>query len=159
VTILLQAAGRAVRLEGDVITANGSIISGHIPREMTSSLAGSLTSVCSCRCPKCPINFLRGPRPPRRLNLTKSPAKITHLHQSSAYDRKSMSVAVYHRNPHPSSGTSGTATSTSILRQSAPYHGHMMPSDSMDFSSTQSPSPVLELYDSPYKDSSKRMSV
>ncbi|KAL0275138.1 UNVERIFIED_CONTAM: hypothetical protein PYX00_003094 [Menopon gallinae] len=44
----LQAAQGAVRLEGDVITANGSIISGHIPGE-TSSI-GEATSVCSCSC-------------------------------------------------------------------------------------------------------------
>ena len=162
----LQAAAGAVRLEGDVITANGSIISGHIPREMaSSSLGGSLTSVCSCRCPKCPLFFrgktsCGGPHPPRRLTLTKSPAKITHLGQG--YDhhhhhRKSISVAVYHR--HPSVPSAALYPST--LQSSAAHHGHIMPSDSFELSPSRSPSPILELYDSPYRQASKskRMSV
>lgn len=57
-----QAAQGAVRLEGDVITANGSILSGQLPREQgglggAGGLAGSLIhlegdskSVCSCSC-------------------------------------------------------------------------------------------------------------
>ncbi|CAG7832543.1 unnamed protein product, partial [Allacma fusca] len=145
----LQAAAGAVRLEGDVITANGSIISGHIPHEMTSSIGGSLTSVCSCRCPKCPLIFRKGgSHPPRRLTLTKSPAKITHL---QGYDhRKSISVAVYHRHPHGQHF------------QSAAHHGHIMPSDSFELSPSRSPSPIIELYDSPFRQpstKSKRMSV
>ncbi|KAI9551808.1 hypothetical protein GHT06_022144 [Daphnia sinensis] len=53
----VKAAQGAVRLEGDVITANGSILSGQIPREHGGvGLAGSLIdledskSVCSCSC-------------------------------------------------------------------------------------------------------------
>ncbi|GFU58104.1 potassium channel subfamily K member 9 [Nephila pilipes] len=42
------AAQEAVRLEGDVITANGSIISGHDPN--VSSEVDEITSVCSCTC-------------------------------------------------------------------------------------------------------------
>ncbi|XP_013773310.1 two pore potassium channel protein sup-9-like [Limulus polyphemus] len=42
-----SAAQEAVRLEGDVITANGSIISGHGPDASDSDDA---TSVCSCTC-------------------------------------------------------------------------------------------------------------
>ncbi|GBM10660.1 Potassium channel subfamily K member 3 [Araneus ventricosus] len=42
------AAQEAVRLEGDVITANGSIISGHDPN--LSSEVDEITSVCSCTC-------------------------------------------------------------------------------------------------------------
>lgn len=150
-----------MRLEGDVITANGSIISGHIPQEMTSSsMGGSLTSVCSCRCPKCPMRlpFCRSSRPPRRLTLTKSPAKSTHIQH---FDRKSVSVAVYHRHPYQSAATSsGVITSaSSSLHQSSRFHGQIMPSDSFDLSPSRSPSPILELYDSPYKDSSKRMSI
>lgn len=39
----------SVRLEGDVITANDSILSGHIGHE-TVSLNGDDTSICSCHC-------------------------------------------------------------------------------------------------------------
>lgn len=145
----LQAAAGAVRLEGDVITANGSIMSGRIPQELPGSpAAGSLTSVCSCRCPKCPVRlpFCRGgPRPPRRLTLSKSPAKITHI---QPFDRKSVSVAVYHRHPANTGASCGLAT------QNKP-----MPSDSFDLSPSRSPSPILELYDSPFKEPSKRLSV
>lgn len=165
-----------------MITANGSIISGHIPHEMTSSLGGSLTSVCSCRCPQCPFPFRIGGtganRPPRRLNLTKSPAKITHL---QPFERKSVQVAVYHPNKqynrNPSSAgqmmmmttTTGSSnfgpTSSSQQQQHHyPFHGHQqghfMPSDSFDMiSQSRTPSPILELFDSPFKQSSKRMSV
>lgn len=168
-----------------MITANGSIISCHIPNEMTSPGGGSFTSVCSCRCPKCPFPFRRGPRPPRRLTLTKSPAKITHL---QPFDRKTaMSIAVYHRHPppqqqhhpqqkqqHPSSssglvtasgsaagGMAATASTTTSLghQQQRQLHGHIMPSDSFELTPSRSPSPILELYDSPFKHSAKRMSV
>nr|XP_045609789.1 two pore potassium channel protein sup-9-like [Procambarus clarkii] len=47
----LQAAAGAVRLEGDVITANGSILSGQCPQEGASFT--DLTSVCSCTCASC----------------------------------------------------------------------------------------------------------
>lgn len=43
-----SAAQGAVRLEGDVITADGSIISGHDPN--LSSEIDEITSVCSCTC-------------------------------------------------------------------------------------------------------------
>ncbi|XP_037789554.1 two pore potassium channel protein sup-9-like [Penaeus monodon] len=46
-----QAAAGAVRLEGDVITANGSILSGQCPQEAASFT--DLTSVCSCTCVSC----------------------------------------------------------------------------------------------------------
>ena len=160
-----QAAAGAVRLEGDVITANGSIISGHIPHERPSSLGGSLTSVCSCRCPKCPIPFRRGPRPPRRLTLTKSPAKITHL---QPFERKSVAVAVYHR--HPSAQVDVSSSNAHYHQDqshyqtqsqfSTHYHGHIMPSESFDLTPSRSPSPILELFDSPpLRHSEKRMSV
>ncbi|RWS28224.1 two pore potassium channel protein sup-9-like protein [Leptotrombidium deliense] len=45
----LTAAG-AVRLEGDVITANGSIISGHGPELATTPDSDDVASVCSCTC-------------------------------------------------------------------------------------------------------------
>jgi potassium channel subfamily K member 9 len=44
----MQALQVAVRLEGDVITANGSILSGHIGNELT--VDGENTSICSCHC-------------------------------------------------------------------------------------------------------------
>ena len=43
------AAQGAVRLEGDVITANGSIISGHEPDKGTPD-NDEIASVCSCTC-------------------------------------------------------------------------------------------------------------
>ncbi|KAG4070277.1 hypothetical protein HA402_009840 [Bradysia odoriphaga] len=45
----MQALQVAVRLEGDVITANGSILSGHIGHD-SASLNGDNTSICSCHC-------------------------------------------------------------------------------------------------------------
>lgn len=69
----LQAAQGAVRLEGDVITANGSIISGHIPGE-TSSI-GEATSVCSCSCTCLPGRS----RNKYRYTVRRSPGKISHL--------------------------------------------------------------------------------
>ncbi|XP_069939566.1 uncharacterized protein [Cherax quadricarinatus] len=47
----MVAAAGAVRLEGDVITANGSILSGQCPQEGASFT--DLTSVCSCTCASC----------------------------------------------------------------------------------------------------------
>lgn len=38
-----------VTLEGDVITANDSILSGHIGHE-NMSVTGDNTSICSCHC-------------------------------------------------------------------------------------------------------------
>lgn len=45
----MQAQQVAVRLEGDVITANGSILSGHIGHDHTS-IDGDNQSICSCHC-------------------------------------------------------------------------------------------------------------
>ncbi|XP_069684706.1 two pore potassium channel protein sup-9 isoform X3 [Periplaneta americana] len=71
----LQAAQGAVRLEGDVITANGSIISGQLGRGDSSSLEDG-ASVCSCSCSCYP-----GPVEPARHRYTvrRSPGKISHL--------------------------------------------------------------------------------
>ncbi|KAK6626651.1 Two pore potassium channel protein sup-9 [Polyplax serrata] len=69
----LQAAQGAVRLEGDVITANGSIISGHIPGE-TSSVE-DVASVCSCSCTCLPHRS----RSRYRYTVRRSPGKIAHL--------------------------------------------------------------------------------
>lgn len=48
----MQALAGAVRLEGDVITANGSILSGHLGHQCTetTSLEPDDASVCSCHC-------------------------------------------------------------------------------------------------------------
>ena len=63
------AARSAVRLEGDVITANGSVISGQLENPEYSDL----TSVCSCSC----YNFRA--RGKHRYAVTRSPGKISHL--------------------------------------------------------------------------------
>ena len=63
------AARSAVRLEGDVITANGSVISGQLENPEYSDL----TSVCSCSC----YNFRS--RGKHRYTVTRSPGKISHL--------------------------------------------------------------------------------
>lgn len=46
---ILQALQGRVTLEGDVITSNDSILSGHIGHE-TVSFTGDNTSICSCHC-------------------------------------------------------------------------------------------------------------
>ncbi len=63
------ASRSAVRLEGDVITANGSIISG----QQENPEYSDLTSVCSCTC----YNFRS--RGKHRYTVTQSPSKISHL--------------------------------------------------------------------------------
>ncbi|XP_074656402.1 two pore potassium channel protein sup-9-like isoform X2 [Tubulanus polymorphus] len=63
-----QAAQGSVRLEGDVITANGSVISGAQEQPEFSDL----TSVCSCSC----YNFkVRKPR----YKVTRPPGKVDRL--------------------------------------------------------------------------------
>ncbi|XP_064079143.1 two pore potassium channel protein sup-9-like [Macrobrachium nipponense] len=71
----LQAAAGAVRLEGDVITANGSILSGQCPQEANSMT--DLTSVCSCTCVSCtPCPSL----PVRRTySLRKRPMNLSYI--------------------------------------------------------------------------------
>ena len=67
------AARTAVRLEGDVITANGSIISSQ-QQEVITTEYSDLTSVCSCTC----YNLQqRGNK--HRYSVTRSPGKISHL--------------------------------------------------------------------------------
>lgn len=53
VLVHVQAMQVAVRLEGDVITANGSILSGHLGHDSVSmggDIEGDSTSICSCHC-------------------------------------------------------------------------------------------------------------
>ena len=80
------AARSAVRLEGDVITANGSVIgsimSGQQPQQQQQQQENTavgatdytdLTSVCSCSC----YNFRSTAK--HRYTVTRSPGKIAHL--------------------------------------------------------------------------------
>ncbi|XP_051156154.1 two pore potassium channel protein sup-9 [Leptopilina boulardi] len=72
----LQAAQGAVRLEGDVITANGSILSGQLGNQGdTISLDDDGASVCSCRC----SGFYKKRRRLPRFTVRRSPGKISHL--------------------------------------------------------------------------------
>ena len=70
----LQAAQGAVRLEGDVITANGSILSGQLGTQGDTISLDDDASVCSCRC----SGFYKKPRRPR-FTVRRSPGKISHL--------------------------------------------------------------------------------
>jgi potassium channel subfamily K protein len=67
-----EAARTAVRLEGDIITANGSIMSGQQERPEFHR-DSDLNSVCSCTC----YNFRMPGK--RRYTVTHSPGKIAHL--------------------------------------------------------------------------------
>ena len=69
-----EAAKTAVHLEGDVITANGSIISGYHETTVYPSDHHELTSVCSCSCYN-----LRTNRNKQHYTVTRSPGKIAHL--------------------------------------------------------------------------------
>ena len=64
------AARGAVRLDGDVITANGSVVSG----AQETPEYNDLISVCSCSCYN-----LRSRRKLPRYSVTQAPGKITHL--------------------------------------------------------------------------------
>ncbi|XP_067008522.1 two pore potassium channel protein sup-9 [Anabrus simplex] len=68
----LQAAQGAVRLEGDVITANGSILSGQ-PGGDSNSITEDAASVCSCSC------YPNQSRARHRYTVRRSPGKIAHL--------------------------------------------------------------------------------
>ncbi|KAK2582818.1 hypothetical protein KPH14_008905 [Odynerus spinipes] len=70
----LQAAQGAVRLEGDVITANGSILSGRVGNHGETVSLDDEASVCSCRC----SGFQKKRRRPR-FTVRRSPGKISHL--------------------------------------------------------------------------------
>jgi len=71
----LQAAQGAVRLEGDVITANGSIISGHLGGGDSSSVDdGASVCSCSCSCYPGPADHAR-----QRYTVRHTPGKISHL--------------------------------------------------------------------------------
>ncbi|XP_049764434.1 two pore potassium channel protein sup-9 [Schistocerca serialis cubense] len=71
----LQAAQGAVRLEGDVITANGSILSGQLGGggDDSSSGGGDAASVCSCSC------YPRASAAQPRYTVRRAPGRIQHL--------------------------------------------------------------------------------
>ncbi|XP_018318724.1 two pore potassium channel protein sup-9 [Agrilus planipennis] len=71
----MQALVGAVRLEGDVITANGSILSGHIGHHCTeiAYLEPDNTSVCSFHCGCFTTSSTR------RYGFKKSPSQLRHL--------------------------------------------------------------------------------
>ncbi|XP_049790190.1 two pore potassium channel protein sup-9-like [Schistocerca nitens] len=71
----LQAAQGAVRLEGDVITANGSILSGQLGGggDDSSSGGGDAASVCSCSC------YPRAAAAQPRYTVRRAPGRIQHL--------------------------------------------------------------------------------
>lgn len=63
-----------MRLEGDVITANGSILSGQLGTQGDTISLDDDASVCSCRC----SGFYKKRRRPR-FTVRRSPGKISHL--------------------------------------------------------------------------------
>ncbi|CAH1134179.1 unnamed protein product [Ceutorhynchus assimilis] len=71
----IQALAGAVRLDGDVITANGSILSGQLGHHCTetTSLDIESISVCSCPCGCIPTNSRH------RFTVRRSPTQIRHL--------------------------------------------------------------------------------
>ncbi|KAK0095351.1 hypothetical protein PV326_008586 [Microctonus aethiopoides] len=74
----LQAAQGAVRLEGDVITANGSILSGVIGNHDETVSLNDYASVCSCSCSKFCWKR-RSITGRQRFTVRRSPGKISHL--------------------------------------------------------------------------------
>ncbi|KAK2154611.1 hypothetical protein LSH36_263g03010 [Paralvinella palmiformis] len=93
------ASRTAVRLEGDIITANGSIISGNQENPEYSDL----TSVCSCTC----YNFRARGR--HRYTVTRSPGKIAHLLPLQPFDATK-------RNPHHEDSVSLSQEDTTYLQ-------------------------------------------
>ncbi|XP_030079669.1 two pore potassium channel protein sup-9 isoform X2 [Drosophila hydei] len=88
----MQALQVAVKLEGDVITSNGSILSGYEGHDGQSLNGTNTSSMCSCRC-----ICLNGNRHKRhQYKLRRSPTHIRHLlpevvpMQDLNYDTQSM---------------------------------------------------------------------
>ncbi|XP_055689984.1 two pore potassium channel protein sup-9 isoform X1 [Lutzomyia longipalpis] len=84
----MQALQVAVRLEGDVITANGSILSGHIGHDAVSSDVDA-ASICSCHC-AC-FRATRHKRYEHRFKVRRSPSRIRHLLQPTVLPMKEFS--------------------------------------------------------------------
>ncbi|XP_017867567.1 two pore potassium channel protein sup-9 isoform X2 [Drosophila mojavensis] len=88
----MQALQVAVKLEGDVITSNGSILSGYEGQDGQSLNGTNTSSMCSCRC-----ICLNGNRHKKhQYKLRRSPTHIRHLlpevvpMQDLNYDTQSM---------------------------------------------------------------------
>ncbi|XP_064553155.1 two pore potassium channel protein sup-9 isoform X4 [Drosophila montana] len=88
----MQALQVAVKLEGDVITSNDSILSGYEGQEVESLNGTNTSSMCSCRC-----ICLNGNRHKKQqYKLRRSPTHIRHLlpevvpMQDLNYDTQSM---------------------------------------------------------------------
>jgi hypothetical protein len=100
-----QAAQGAVRLEGDVITANGSILSGQLGTQGDTISLDDDASVCSCRC----SGFYKKRRRPR-FTVRRSPGKISHLllmqplPASSSIDNDKPEDGEYELEGHPDLG-------------------------------------------------------
>ncbi|XP_031631552.1 two pore potassium channel protein sup-9-like isoform X2 [Contarinia nasturtii] len=77
----MQALQGRVTLEGDVITANDSILSGHIGHE-TLSVTGDNTSICSCHCA-----CFRASKS-KKFKVRRSPSHIRHLLPTSVLPLK-----------------------------------------------------------------------
>ncbi|XP_037921530.1 two pore potassium channel protein sup-9 isoform X2 [Hermetia illucens] len=70
----MQALQVAVRLEGDVITANGSILSGYIGHD-SASIDADNASICSCHC----ACFRASRHRKHQFKVRRSPSHIRHL--------------------------------------------------------------------------------
>ncbi|XP_018785673.1 PREDICTED: two pore potassium channel protein sup-9 [Bactrocera latifrons] len=90
----MQALQVAVKLEGDVITANGSILSGYEGHEVQSNSSGSTTSMCSCSCAR----FSANRHKTHQYKARRSPSHIRHLlpevvpMQDLSYDTHSLNA-------------------------------------------------------------------
>ncbi|XP_059609799.1 two pore potassium channel protein sup-9 isoform X1 [Phlebotomus argentipes] len=80
----MQALQVAVRLEGDVITANGSILSGNVGHDIASTDTNS-ASICSCHC-ACFSGSNK--RYEHRFKVRRSPSRIRHLLQPTVLPMK-----------------------------------------------------------------------
>ncbi|XP_053947293.1 two pore potassium channel protein sup-9 [Anastrepha ludens] len=90
----MQALQVAVKLEGDVITANGSILSGYEGHEVQSNSSLSTTSMCSCSCAR----FSANRHKKQQFKARRSPSHIRHLlpevvpMQDLSYDTHSLNT-------------------------------------------------------------------
>uniref|UniRef100_A0A6B2EI72 Putative two pore potassium channel protein sup-9 isoform x1 n=1 Tax=Phlebotomus kandelakii TaxID=1109342 RepID=A0A6B2EI72_9DIPT len=109
----MQALQVAVRLEGDVITANGSILSGHIGHDAASA-DGDAASICSCHCACFRPSGRK--RYEHRFKVRRSPSRIRHLLQPTVLPMKEFG--------EPSTFTL-YQTSTTLLQP--PFHGNELP--------------------------------
>lgn len=90
----MQALQGRVTLEGDVITSNDSILSGHIGHE-TLSFTGDNTSICSCHCACFRASKHKSKH---RYKVRRSPSQIRHLLPTSVLPLKDFTN--YDQNSH-----------------------------------------------------------